>query len=74
MSVLGATGEPTIDLNPWAWSGDHSMARDLVPGSLFSSRKVSKARPSILDLPGSILEFFRIEKPEQMVGSSIFRG
>ena len=73
-SVLGATGEATIDLNPWAWSGDHSMARDLVPGSLFSSRKVAKSSPSILDLPVSILEFFRIEKPEQMVGSSIFRS
>jgi len=73
-SVLGATGGATIDLNPWAWSGDHSMARDLVPGSLFSSHKVSKGKPSILDLPVSILEFFGIEKPEQMVGSSIFRS
>ena len=73
-SVLGATGPTTIDLNPWAWSGDHSMARDLVPGSLFSSHKVSKATPSILDLPVSILEFFGVEKPEQMVGSSIYRS
>ena len=73
-SVLGATGSATIDLNPWAWSGDHSMARDLVPGSLFSSHKVAKGQPSILDLPVSILEFFDIEKPEQMVGSSIYRG
>ena len=73
-SVLGATGRATIDLNPWAWSGDHSMARDLVPGSLFSSHKVSRAKPSILDLPVSILEFFGIEKPAQMVGSSIFRS
>ena len=73
-SVLGATGSATIDLNPWAWSGDHSMARDLVPGSLFSSQKVAKGSPSILDLPVSILEFFGIEKPEQMVGSSIFRS
>ncbi len=72
-SVLGATGKPTIDLNPWAWSGDHSMARDLVPGTLLSSRKTAKAGPSILDLPVSILEHFGVAKPEQMVGSSIFR-
>jgi predicted AlkP superfamily phosphohydrolase/phosphomutase len=72
-SVLGATGKPTIDLNPWAWSGDHSMARDLVPGTLMSSQKVAKTRTSILDLPVSILEFFGVEKPEQMVGSSIFQ-
>ena len=71
-SVLGATGAATIDLNPWAWSGDHSMARDLVKGSLFSSRKVAKRDPSILDLPVTILEHFGVERPVQMVGSSIF--
>ena len=73
-SVLGATGAATIDLNPWAWSGDHSMACDLVPGSLFSSRKVTRANPSILDLPVTLLEFFGVKKPEQMVGTSIYRG
>jgi predicted AlkP superfamily phosphohydrolase/phosphomutase len=73
-SVLGATGRTIIDLNPWAWSGDHSMARDLVPGTLFSNRPVAKADPSILDLPVTILEFFGIEKPPQMVGRSIFKG
>jgi predicted AlkP superfamily phosphohydrolase/phosphomutase len=73
-SVLGSTGKPTINLNPWAWSGDHSMARDLVPGTLLSSRKVARANTSILDLPVTILDFFGVEKPEQMVGSSIFRG
>jgi len=62
-SVLGATGSKVIDLNPWAWSGDHSMARDLVPGSLFSSRKVAKRDPNIIDLPVTILEHFGIAKP-----------
>jgi predicted AlkP superfamily phosphohydrolase/phosphomutase len=73
-SVLGATGRAILDLNPWAWSGDHSMARDLVKGSLFASQPVLKADPSILDLPVSILDFFGIEKPEPMVGRSIFRS
>lgn len=72
-SVLGATGKTILDLNPWAWSGDHSMAKDLVPGTLFSSRKVSKADPNILDLPVTILEFFGIDRPAQMVGRSIFK-
>jgi predicted AlkP superfamily phosphohydrolase/phosphomutase len=71
-SVLGNTGKEIIDLNPWAWSGDHSMARDLVPGSLFTNRAVAKADPSILDLPVTILEFFGISKPAQMEGSSLF--
>jgi predicted AlkP superfamily phosphohydrolase/phosphomutase len=71
-SFMGSTGSEIINLNPWAWSGDHSMAYQMVPGSLFSNRKVVKQVPSILDLPVTILEHFGVAKPSQMVGSSIF--
>ena len=50
------------------------MARDLLPGTLLSSQKTARANTSILDLPVTILEFFGVDKPEQMVGSSIFGG
>jgi predicted AlkP superfamily phosphohydrolase/phosphomutase len=70
-SVLGATGRALIDLNPWAWSGDHSMARDLVPGTLMSSLPLAGAAPSILDLPVTLLDWFGLPKPDQMVGSSL---
>jgi len=72
-SVLGGTGREIIDLNPRAWSGDHSMARDLVPGTLLSSIQFAAQDPSILDLPVSILDYFGIRKPSQMVGRSIFQ-
>ena len=42
-SVLGETDKPIIDVNPWAWSGDHSMAKDLIPGACFRAFR-SKAR------------------------------
>ncbi len=71
-SVVGETGKATIDLNPWAWSGDHSMSVELIPGVLFSSKPLRKQLPSILDLPVTILEWFGIDKPEEMVGGSIF--
>jgi predicted AlkP superfamily phosphohydrolase/phosphomutase len=73
-SVLGETGKVTIDLNPWAWSGDHSMSRDLLPGSLFSSARLPQSAANILDLPVTILDYFGIEKPSQMVGRSLFRA
>lgn len=73
-SVLGETVKATIDLNPWAWAGDHSMATELVPGSLFISRSISNPNPNILDLPVTILDFFGFEKPEQMVGKSLLKG
>jgi predicted AlkP superfamily phosphohydrolase/phosphomutase len=70
-SVLGGTGPRTIDLNPWAWSGDHSMAHELVPGTLLSSRPVARTQPSLLDLPVTLLEWFGIRRPEAMVGRSL---
>ena len=72
-SVLGETGKTLIDINPYAWSGDHSMAKDLVPGSLFSSAPIRKKNPDILDLPVTILEHFGIAKPGDMVGRSLFQ-
>ena len=72
-SVLGETGKPTLDLNPWAWSGDHSMAKDLVPGCLFSSVAIKGQAPTIVDLPVTILDYFGLEKPSQMIGRSLFR-
>jgi len=50
------------------------MAKDLVPGTLFSSRQVAAKNPNIIDLPVTILDWFGIERPSQMEGSSIFRG
>jgi predicted AlkP superfamily phosphohydrolase/phosphomutase len=70
-SVLLETGKTVLNLNPWAWAGDHSMSRDMVPGSLFMSRGFSRATPTILDLPVTILDFFGFERPEQMVGRSL---
>jgi hypothetical protein len=71
-SVLGGTGSVILDLNPWAWSGDHSMACDLVPGALLSSRPLTRPRPSLLDLPVTLLDWFGIPRPERMVGCSLF--
>ncbi|MBN1336500.1 MAG: alkaline phosphatase family protein [Deltaproteobacteria bacterium] len=70
-SVLGGAGRATIGLNRWAWSGDHSMARDLVPGTLAASRPLRTTRPDILDLPVTILDWFGVSRPEQMVGRSL---
>lgn len=70
-SVLGETGPATIDVNTWPWSGDHSMAKDLVPGSLFSSVALRQQAPEIVDLPVTILDFFGIPKPANMVGRAL---
>lgn len=67
-SVLGGSGGTILDINPWAWAGDHSMARDLVPGCLFSSRPIRSRAPNIKDLPSTILQFFGLQRPFGMQG------
>ena len=73
-SILGETGSATIDINPWAWAGDHSMAMDLIPGSLFCSVSLPGSKPNIIDLPVTILDYFGLKKPSQMVGRSLLRA
>ncbi len=70
-SVMGESGRTILDLNPWAWAGDHSMAHELVPGCLFTSHPVGLEDPHIADLPVTILEFFGIPKPFDMQGRSL---
>jgi len=73
-SVLGETGSTVIEVNPYPWSGDHSMARDWIPGCLFSSIPLRMPNPSILDLPVSILAFFGIPKPPHMLGRNLLEA
>ena len=70
-SVMGESGREILNLNPWAWAGDHSMAHELVPGCLFSSRPVRSDNPHIADLPVTILDFFGIPRPFDMRGTAL---
>ena len=73
-SVMGGSGSEILEINPWAWAGDHSMARDLVPGCLFSSHAIQETDPNIIDLPTTILGFFGLPKPFSMQGSDLLRA
>ncbi|HKX00009.1 MAG TPA: alkaline phosphatase family protein [Bryobacteraceae bacterium] len=59
--------------NTKAWSGDHSVDPLLVPGVLFSNRKVDAKDPGIEDLAPTALELFGIQPPAWMEGTSVFR-
>ena len=61
-----------LTLNMEKWSGDHCGATEIVPGILFCNKKIVMERPHLYDLPPSILAEFGIEKPADMIGSSIF--
>lgn len=70
-TALGKIPKNLLDDNKGKWSGDHCMAPDLIPGIIFSNRKIKKQRVSLYDLTPTILKIFGIEKPKEMIGNPI---
>jgi len=57
--------------NTKAWSGDHCIDPRIVPGILFSTRKINTDDPSIMDIAPTALELFGLEVPSHMDGCSL---
>ncbi|MBI3664774.1 MAG: alkaline phosphatase family protein, partial [Acidobacteria bacterium] len=72
-AALGKTTARVIEDNLKAWSGDHCIDPVLVPGVLFSNRKIDAEDPGIEDLAPTTLALFGIEAPGYMDGKSLFR-
>jgi len=71
-----AVGKVTADVfadNAKAWSGDHCVDPQLVPGVLFSNRKIEVADPGIEDMAPTALDLFGIEPPPHMEGKSLLK-
>jgi len=67
-SATGGTGGDVFEDNVKAWSGDHCVASDLVPGVLFSNARVATARPRIVDVAPTVLDLFGVAVPPYMEG------
>ena len=70
-SVLGKLSDEVFADNTDKWSGDHSIAAELVPGVLLSSRKVKAPQPGLADLAPTILAEFGIATASGMEGRSV---
>jgi len=66
----GSLLRPNID----EWGGDHCMAAEEVPGSLFASRPLQLTGASLVDLPVTILELFGLPRPQDMIGKNVLTG
>ncbi|MDD5759458.1 MAG: alkaline phosphatase family protein [Desulfobulbaceae bacterium] len=73
-SILGSFARETISDNDDRWSGDHCIDPSLVPAILFSNRKITKAKPTMLDITATILSEHGIPIPAHMTGSSLYQG
>ncbi len=71
--AVGKASGSVIEDNVKSWSGDHCIDYKLVPGVLFTNRKVEMERPGLIDIGPSILELFGVKVPAYMQGRSIFR-
>jgi predicted AlkP superfamily phosphohydrolase/phosphomutase len=71
-AAVGKVTTQIIEDNPKAWSGDHCVDPLLVPGVLFSSRKIDAEDPGIEDMAPTALNLFGLPTPLWMDGKSVF--
>jgi predicted AlkP superfamily phosphohydrolase/phosphomutase len=69
--AVGKVAALAIEDNHKAWSGDHCVDPVLVPGVLFSNRKIDAADPGIEDLAPTALKLFGVEVPAWMEGKAL---
>jgi predicted AlkP superfamily phosphohydrolase/phosphomutase len=68
-SVRGKVTSTVFEGNTKAWSGDHCVDPRLVPGVLFSNRKITVETPAIVDVAPTILKLFGLELPSYFDGA-----
>jgi len=68
-SAVGRATEEVFYDNAKKWSGDHCMLPEMVPGVLFSNRRLAEERPGIGDLAPTLLDAFGITPPSYMDGA-----
>jgi len=70
-SWAGATGRVTpsqFEDNTRHWSGDHCVDPVLVPGVLFSNRRIGQENPGLTDIAPTVLKALGVEQPAHMKG------
>ncbi|MBI4716505.1 MAG: alkaline phosphatase family protein [Planctomycetes bacterium] len=72
-TTLGDLTDEMLANNDSAWSADHCIAADEVPGVIFSNRPIVRGNPSLVDVAPTVLEEFGLPVPAEMDGKSLFR-
>lgn len=67
-SITGTLEPEVFSDNLKAWSGDHHVDPELVPGVFFCNRKLKAENPRIVDLAPTALDLFGVSVPKYMEG------
>ena len=70
-SVTGTIEPQIFSDNVKAWSGDHHVDPELIPGILLTNRKLTAQKPHIVDIAPTMLDLFAIKVPGYMEGRVI---
>ncbi len=70
-AAVGQVSAKVFEDNRKAWSGDHCVDPKLVPGVLFSNRKVKADDPGIEDMAPTALHLFGLDPPHWMEGKPL---
>ncbi len=70
-SVSGKVNSEVFEDNTKAWSGDHCIDPELVPGVFFSNLPITTKTPSIVDIAPTALSLFGVDIPAHMDGVSL---
>ncbi|PWU10445.1 MAG: nucleotide pyrophosphatase [Terriglobia bacterium] len=73
-AAVGKVSSAVFENNTKAWSGDHCIDPHLVPGVLFSNRKIGAEDPGLEDMAPTALDLFGIPSPPYMEGKSVFEA
>lgn len=69
---IGGFSGDTLEDNVDAWTADHCVNADDVPGVLFTSRKLRVSDPGLKDLPVTLLGLFGVRAGIGMTGRSVY--
>ena len=66
--AMGRVTRSQFEDNTRHWSGDHCVDPALVPGVLFSNRKIRRDNPGLTDIAPTVLKALGVEQPAHMKG------
>lgn len=70
-AAIGKVTDRLFHDNTKAWSGDHCIDPPLVPGVLFSNRRIESDHPRLIDLGPTALDLFGVSVPKNMDGKPL---